>query len=131
MTTHIRKMAIEVFGVTRENKYEPKDTWWWNDDVKNAINEKIKCYKCLHHNRSDENIQKYKETRINAKKVVSESRGQTYTELYRKLDTKESENDVYKMAKLRERKTRDFNQVKCIKDEADRLLVKDDEIKNK
>jgi hypothetical protein len=34
------------------------------------------------------------------------------------------------MAKLRERKIRDFNQVKCIKDEIDRLLVKDDEIKN-
>jgi hypothetical protein len=29
------------------------------------------------------------------------------------------------MVKFRERKTRDFNQVKCIKDEADKLLVKD------
>jgi hypothetical protein len=62
---------------------------------------------------------------------VSETRVQAYTELYRKLDTKEDENDVYKMTKLRERKTRDFNQVKCIKDEADRLLVKDEEIKNR
>jgi hypothetical protein len=62
---------------------------------------------------------------------VSEARCQTYTELYHKLDTKESENDVYNMAKLRERKTRDSNQVKCIKDEADRLLVKDEEIKNR
>jgi hypothetical protein len=35
------------------------------------------------------------------------------------------------MAKLRERKTRDFNQIKCIKDEVDRLLVKDEEIKNR
>jgi hypothetical protein len=62
---------------------------------------------------------------------VSEARGQAYTELYRKLDTKEGENDVYKMAKLRERKIRDFNQVKCIKDETNRLLVKDEEIKNR
>jgi hypothetical protein len=62
---------------------------------------------------------------------VSEARSQAYTELYRKLDTKDGENDVYKMAKLRERKTRDFHQVKCIKDEADRLLVKDEEIKNR
>jgi hypothetical protein len=62
---------------------------------------------------------------------VSETRGQTYTELYRKLYTKKNENDVYKMTKLRERKTRDFNQVKYIKDEADRLLVKDEEIKNR
>jgi hypothetical protein len=61
---------------------------------------------------------------------VNEAMGQTYTELYQKLDTKECENNVYNMAKLRERKTRDFNQVKCIKDEVDRLLVKDEEIKN-
>jgi hypothetical protein len=40
MTTHIRKVIIEVFGVTRGNKGEPKDTWWWNDDVQKAINEK-------------------------------------------------------------------------------------------
>jgi dipeptidase len=131
MTTHIRKMAIEVFGVTIGNKYEPKNTWWWNDDVQKTINEKKECYKRLYHNRSDENIQKYKEARKNAKKAVTEVRGQTYTELYRKLDTKKSENNVYKKAKLRERRIRDFNQVKCIKDETDILLVKDEEIKNR
>jgi hypothetical protein len=58
---------------------------------------------------SDENIQKYKKVRRNAKKAMSEARDQTYTELYRKLDTKESENGVYKMTKLQKRKTRDFN----------------------
>jgi hypothetical protein len=81
------------------------------------------CYKRLHHNRSDENIQKYKETSRNAKKAVREARGQAYTELYWKLGMKDDENDVYKMTKLREKKTRDFNQVKCIKNETDRLLV--------
>jgi hypothetical protein len=68
-----------------------------------------KYYKRLHHHKSDENIHNYKEARRNVNKDVSEARGQTYTELYWKLDTKESKNDVYKMAKLRERKTRDFN----------------------
>jgi hypothetical protein len=62
---------------------------------------------------------------------MSEARGQAYTELYQKLDTKDDANDVYKMTKLRERKTRDFNQVKCIKDETDRLLVNDENIKNR
>jgi hypothetical protein len=65
------------------------------------------------------------------KKDVGEVRGHAYTELYRKLDTKEGENEVYKIAKLRERKIRNFHQVKCIKDEADRLLVKDEDIKNR
>jgi hypothetical protein len=61
---------------------------------------------------------------------VSETRGQAYAELYQKLDTKNDENNIYKMTKIRERKTRDFTQIKCIKNETNRLLVKDDEIKN-
>jgi hypothetical protein len=71
MTTHIQKVAIEVFGVTRGNKREPKDTWWWNDDVQKTISEKYKkeCYKRLHHNMSDENIQKYKKTKKTQRKL--------------------------------------------------------------
>jgi hypothetical protein len=88
MTAHMRKVTIEVFGVIRGNKCESKDTWWWNDDVQKVISEKKECYKRLYHNMSDENIQNYKKARRNAKKAVSETRGQAYAELYRKLDTK-------------------------------------------
>jgi hypothetical protein len=56
ITTHIRKTAIEVIGVTSENKREPKNTWWWNDDVQKTISENKECYKYLHHHKSDENI---------------------------------------------------------------------------
>jgi hypothetical protein len=35
------------------------------------------------------------------------------------------------MAKIRERKTRDVDQVKCIKDEADQILVKEEKIKHR
>jgi chemotaxis regulatin CheY-phosphate phosphatase CheZ len=35
------------------------------------------------------------------------------------------------MARVRERKTRDLNQVKCIKDEMDQLLVKGQDIKQR
>lgn len=131
MATHIRKVATEVFGVTKGNKREPKETWWWNDDVQKAIKEKKECYKRLHHDRSADNIEKYKVAKKNAKRAMSEARGRAYEDLYQRLSTKEGEKDVSKMAKIRERKTRDFNQVKCIKDESNRLLVKDDEIKNR
>ena len=131
MAANIRKVAAEVFGVTRGSRREPKDTWWWNDDVQAAIKEKKECYKRLHQDRSDENIQKYKTARGKAKKAVSEARGQAYAGLYQKLNTKEGEKDVYKIAKLRERKTRDFTEIRCIKDDNDRLLVKDDEIKHR
>ena len=50
---------------------------------------------------------------------------------YQRLSTKEGEKDIYRMARARDRKTRDFNQVKCIKDEREQLLVKEDEIRHR
>jgi hypothetical protein len=44
---------------------------------------------------------------------------------------KEGENDIYRMTKSRERKMRDIIQVKCIKNEIERLLTKDEDIKNR
>jgi hypothetical protein len=61
---------------------------------------------------------------------VSVANGQTYDDLYQVLDTKEGEKDMFRMARTQERKTMDINQIKCIKDETNQLLVKDNEIKD-
>ena len=76
-------------------------------------------------------MEKYKMAKKAVKRAVSEARGQAYEDLYQRLGTKEGEKDIYRMAKIRERKTRDVDQVKCIKDGADQLLVKDKEIKHR
>ena len=44
---------------------------------------------------------------------------------------KEGKKDIYRMARAHNRKTWDFNQVKCIKDEMEQLLVKEDEIRHR
>ena len=66
-----------------------------------------------------------------AKRVVSVAKGRAYEDLYQRLSTKEGEKDIYRMARVCERKTRDFNQVKCIKDEMEHLLVNEDEIRHR
>ena len=66
--------------------------------------------------------EKYKVAKKYAKRAVSEAKGRAYEDLYRRLSTKEGEKDIYRMARARDRKTRDFNQVKCIKDEREQLL---------
>jgi hypothetical protein len=42
-----------------------------------------------------------------------------YNGLYQQLGTKERDKDIYKMAKSKERTTRDITQVKCFKDETE------------
>ncbi|GJN35717.1 hypothetical protein PR202_gb24520 [Eleusine coracana subsp. coracana] len=123
MATCVRKVASEVFGVSRGGKQEAKDTWWWNDKVQRAIKEKKECFKRLHLDKSATNIEGYKIAKRAAKRAVSVAKGQAYDNLYQRLGTKEGEKDIYRMARIRERKTRDINQIKCIKDGVDRLLT--------
>ena len=56
--------------------------------------------------------------------------GRAYDDLYLRLSTKKGKRGIYKMDKIRERKMRDFSQVKCIKDRLDKFLVKEGEIKH-
>jgi hypothetical protein len=87
--------------------------------VQKAIKEKKECFRRMHLDRSADNVERYKVAKKTAKRTVNEVRGQMYDRLYQQLGMKEGEKDIYRMAKSRERKTRDIIQVKCIKDETE------------
>jgi hypothetical protein len=82
MSTCIRKVASEEFGVNKGGKRETKETWWWNEKVQNAIKEKKECFRRMHLDRSVDNIERYKVVKKTAKRAVSEVRGQMYDGLY-------------------------------------------------
>jgi hypothetical protein len=69
ITTYIRKVASEVLGVTKGSIGEPKDTWWWTENVQKAIKEKKECYRSLFHDRSAINIERYKVAKKTAKQL--------------------------------------------------------------
>jgi hypothetical protein len=131
MTTCIRKVASEEFRVTKGGKCEAKETWWWNEKMQKAIKEKKECFRRMHLDRSADDVERYKVVKKTAKRVVSEARGRMYDGLYQRLGMKEGENDIYRIAKSKERKMRDIIQIKCIKDETERLLTKDEDINNR
>jgi hypothetical protein len=97
--------------------------------VQKAIKEK-ECFKRLDLDRSATNIESYKIAKRVAKRAMSAAKDHVYDDLYQRLGTKEGEKDIFRLARIRERKTRDINQIKCIKDGTDQLLVRD-EIKDR
>jgi hypothetical protein len=107
MITCIRKVALEEFEVTKGGKRETKETWWWNEKEQKAIKEKKECFRHMHLDRSEDNVKRYKVVKKTAKRVVSKARGQMYDGLYQRLGMKEGETNIYRMAKSRERKTRE------------------------
>jgi hypothetical protein len=50
---------------------------------------KSACFRCMHLDRSVDNVERYKVTKKTAKRAVSEVRGQMYDGLYQRLGTKE------------------------------------------
>jgi hypothetical protein len=69
------------------------------EKVQNVIKEKKVCFRCMHLDRSVNNVERYKVAKKTAKRAVSDVRGQMYDELYQRLGTKEGEKDIYRMAK--------------------------------
>lgn len=61
---------------------------------------------------------------------MNKAKYEKYDGLFEMMETKEGENEVYKLAKIIERK-RDFHKVWCIKDEDNRVLTNRKEIVNR
>ena len=76
-------------------------------------------------------FERYKLAKKEAKKAIQNARAKVYKEVYEELDTKEVEKDIYRIARIRERNTRDLCTVRRVKNEDNKLLVRDKEIKKR
>ena len=74
---------------------------------------------------------RYKVAAKIAKKAVAVAKSMAHDTLYQKLEIKEGENEVFKLARGRERRTRDLGVVRCIKDENGKVLSENVEIKER
>jgi len=66
-----------------------------------------------------------------AKKADAVAKNNAYERLYQRLNSKEGENEVFKLAWVRERQTRDLSSVSCIKDVDGKVLVKDNKMQER
>ncbi|GKB06543.1 hypothetical protein Tco_0834776, partial [Tanacetum coccineum] len=73
----------------------------------------------------EENISAVEERYKEAKNVVARVKGKAYEKLYKRLDSKEGENDIYRIAKARKKRKMDLGSVRFIKDEDGRSIVND------
>ncbi|KAF3683346.1 hypothetical protein FXO37_01914 [Capsicum annuum] len=117
----IREIAREVLGVSREvkRKLEAKKVVYAKlveskDNVERQVNK-----------------EEYKATRREAKLVVTTAKKTTFKSLYTALEEKGGDKKLYRLAKARDRRARDLDQVKCIKGEDGMVLVEDALIKKR
>ncbi|KAM2872431.1 hypothetical protein FF1_019947 [Malus domestica] len=107
-----RITSKEVLGESKGFAPHQKESWWWNEEVQTKVKAKKECCKALYKDRTDENGERYRKAKQEAKKAVREAKLAAYDDMYKRLDTKEAELDIYKLARAREKKTMNLNQVR-------------------
>ena len=113
-----------MLGMTSEKWKNGKETWWWNEEVQESIKEKKEAKKTWDLLQDEVSRKNYKVARKKASRVVAKARADACEELYDKLETKEGERQLYRLAKQRDRTGRDVQQVRVIKDADGNVLTR-------
>jgi len=97
--------------------------------VTEKVKEKDDKYKALVGSRTDEekevNKGQYRIVKREAKKPMALAKNNAYERLYQRLDSRDSERDIFKLARATERQIRDLSSIRCIKDEDSTVLIED------
>ncbi|KAK3530194.1 hypothetical protein QTP86_018067 [Hemibagrus guttatus] len=80
--------------------------------------------------RTEENRQEYK-LQCSVKREVSKAKQKAYDELYSRLDTREGQKDLYRLARQRDRDGKDVQQVRVIKDRDGRVLTSEESVQRR
>ncbi|KAK3512115.1 hypothetical protein QTP70_031146 [Hemibagrus guttatus] len=127
----IRETVRKVLGVSSGRRKEDKETWWWNEEVQDSIQRKRLAKKKWDMDRTEENRLEYKELQRRVKREVSKAKQKAYDELYTRLDTREGEKDLYRLARQRDRDGKDVQQVRVIKDRDGRVLTSEESVQRR
>ena len=117
------KTVETVLGVTFGKRKGDRETWSWNEEVQESIKEKKQAKTALDKIRDENTKQIYKEKKNKAKKTVAIAKGRAYNDLYARLEKKEDEKKLYRLARQRDRAGKDVQHVRVIKDENGNVMV--------
>ena len=108
-----------------------RETWWWNEEVQESIKEKKGTKKAWDKIRDEKSKKIYKEKKSKAKKAIAMAKGRAYDDLYARLETKEAEKKLYRLARQRDRAGKDVHHVRVIKDENGNVMVNSEAVLKK
>ncbi|GJW33390.1 hypothetical protein Tco_0053422 [Tanacetum coccineum] len=101
-----REESSIVFIRTSKTHTARRESWWLSEEVQSRV--------------------AAKQARFRAPFVLGDK---AYEDLYKKLDSKEGANDIFRIAKARERRRRDLGDISYVNDEGGRSITNEEEIK--
>ena len=125
MTEDLRSLGEKLLGKTSGKTKHGKETWWWNEEVQCSIKSQREAKRALDMNKTKGNEAKYKEAKKAAKREVAIAKAKASERLYEDMDSDEGKKRVLRMAKQRDKNSKDIYQAKLIKDEDGSVLTQD------
>ena len=128
----ILKVGEEILGKT-SGKRPPadKESWWWNEEVQKTIKAKKEAKKRWDASGLEYDKNSFKLANKEAKRAVARAKAQAWDQIYETLDTSGGMKDLYKIAKARDKATKDFTQIRQIKDDQGKVLLDEGKIKER
>lgn len=120
----IAKAARVELGVTKPGRRKiDKMTWLWTEDVKDKVREKKRRYHEFLAEKTPVNRDSYRVARNAAKKAIAAAKAAHLDDLYTKLDTRDGERAIYRLAKSRCKRTADIEHFYGVNDENGQLIT--------
>ncbi|XGW19497.1 hypothetical protein V3C99_003389 [Haemonchus contortus] len=127
----ILRCAKETLGETRGGFRGDKEAWFWNDEVQRVVRQKKSAYRRWQKTRAPEDLAAYRTSKRLAKAAVAKAKNTEMDALYEKLDSREGEKFVFRLAKARHRATRDIGVVKSVRNSEGAILRKPGEVRRR
>ena len=126
------RLAKEELGETSGGgQFIENETWWLHQQVKEATKAKKDSFTEWQLSGEDQDREQYKVKKKEAKKGEAIAKENAYEDLYQKLDSREGTDMIYKLAKTRNRRTKDITDNIYISDADGNILTDHEKIKDR
>jgi hypothetical protein len=126
----IIKAAKDILGESKAGKYLEKESWWWNDEVQNAIAKKKEAFKRWKQSGMEIDRENYRALNKFSKEKCAIAKEKGYEDIYRDLE-QNGPKKIYKLARGRHRRSKDIDRMTFVRNEEGKILGDDKSIKDR
>ncbi|EYC04247.1 hypothetical protein Y032_0089g2306 [Ancylostoma ceylanicum] len=123
-TDSILAAARSELSTTKpERRKIDRNTWLLTEEVRTKVRGKKRLHHLFLDNKTEDNWRSYREAKRTAKKAVAATKAAHHDEVCKKLDSKDGERFIYRLAKSRHNRADDIEKFHGVNDEQGLLLM--------
>ena len=123
--------AEKICGVTTGRRQRERETWWWCEEVRQAIAEKKKAFKEWHRRKTEESRNAYRMKSRQAMRAVAVAKENAWREWSRNINSAEGRQKMFRMAKQMRKEKKDVVGGIYVKDENGSIKVDEQDVKER